>query len=159
MNDRIEEILRNEFASLSRELVNKYDDLGMRSSGRFERELEVDVRSNEVSFRGVLSGAHYTYQLVNGRRPGRMPPVDAIRQWIRDKRIQLDNISEGSLAYLIARKIAREGTDYFKQGGTDLVSSVVTEDRMSSIVDRVAREVNVIISDSILTTMKESIAV
>jgi hypothetical protein len=56
--------------------------------------------------------------------------------WIYDKQIRPD-IPIRSLAYLIARKIAREGTDYFKQGGTDLIDSVVTPQRIDSIISKI----------------------
>lgn len=50
-----------------------------------------------------------------GRGPGKMPPINAIEQWIKVKGITPKTYngiptSEKSLAFLIARKIGREGT-------------------------------------------------
>jgi hypothetical protein len=131
MND--EEILRQEFESIREDLISRYDELGLRASGEFERDAEVRVTGT----RAELWGSHYIEQLVHGRAPGRFPPVEAIAKWIEDKGISAIDISVGSLAFLIARKIAREGTEIFKQGGTDLVDSVITPERIQRIIDRV----------------------
>jgi hypothetical protein len=61
---------------------------------------------------GDLSGLHYWYFLVNGRRPGKRPPIDSILGWLEKKGITAD-IPLRSLAFLIARKIGRLGTDIF----------------------------------------------
>lgn len=63
---------------------------------------------------GELHANHYWYYLVHGRAPGKMPPIESILGWLIKKGIQAaDNISQNSLAYLIARKIGRVGTDIF----------------------------------------------
>ena len=86
-----------------------------------------------------IFGNAYTEQLVNGREPGKFPPISVITKWINDKNISpTDNISVSSLAFLIARKIAQEGTKYFKDGGTDLIESVITPSRIQRIVDNVS---------------------
>ncbi|SOC79832.1 hypothetical protein SAMN06296241_1369 [Salinimicrobium sediminis] len=126
-------ILKAEFDKLKDELIQKHVTLGMPASENWIRETE--NRSQRLS--GQLWGAHYTEQLVNGRRPGKFPPVKMIEQWIYDKGITPDGIKISSLAFLIARKIAREGTNYFKQGGTDLVDAVITPRRIQEIIDKV----------------------
>lgn len=53
---------------------------------------------------------YYQY-IVNGRRPGKMPPKDAIATWISIKHIVPKNkTTVDQLTYLIRRKIARYGT-------------------------------------------------
>jgi len=129
------QILQNEFESLKADLVAKHIELGMPASGKWERELSVEV----TRLKAIIYGTPYTEQLVNGREPGKFPPVDLIRQWILDKNIPfLGKITLSSLAFLIARKIAKEGTNYFKQGGTDLVEAVITPERVQKIIDSVS---------------------
>jgi hypothetical protein len=128
-----EQIFRQELQSLLEDIEVRYDQLGMRAGGQFASDLEIG--QNRLS--GEIWGSHYVEQLVNGRPPGKMPPVAAIEQWIDDKGIAAIDITSSSLAFLIARKIAREGTEYFKQGGTDLIDSVVTPERIQSIIDKV----------------------
>lgn len=129
------QILDDEFKLLKEDLIKKYQELGMRASGKWADSLERSLTDTNAK----IIGEDYTNQLVSGRRPGSFPPVESIKKWIVDKGIVNNikgNISISSLAFLIARKIAREGTNYFKQGGTDLVSAVVTEQRMQSIINK-----------------------
>ena len=153
-----EEVLLSEFEKLKDEVVERYDQLGMRASGNFQQGMEVQGEGLTVR----LLSEHYVDYLVDGRGPGKFPPIDIIEKWIEDKgivsRIEGD-ISVSSLAFLIARKIAggpypenykgdREGgTRYFKQGGTDLIDSVVTPERIQSIIDKVS-----VFNASIFTT-------
>jgi len=128
------EILHAEFELLREELIQKHKELGMKASGKWIESLE--NRSERLS--GQLWGEHYTEQLVNGRGPGKFPPIKMIEKWIYDKGITPEGITISSLAFLIARKIAREGTDYFKQGGTDLIEAVITPKRIQQIIDKVS---------------------
>ena len=127
--------LEAEFDSLKVDLIEKYNELGMKASGNWAQSLNVEVRG----LTATIYGENYTEQLVEGRAKGKFPPIAAIRQWIEDKGIiPFDDISISSLAFLIARKIAREGTNYYQDGGTDLVSSVITPQRIQQIIDNVS---------------------
>ena len=137
------ELLNNEFNAIRLDLIRKHDELNMRASGKWASSLEVEVSGNGSITTARLLGEKYTKQLINGREPGKFPPLKAIEQWIKDKGIQgmARNISVSSLAFLIARKIAKEGTRYYQKGGTDLVESVITPERIQQIIDKVS-EIN-----------------
>lgn len=128
-------VLFEEFEKLKADLIQAYDEKGMRASGQFAEELENVSKENT----GELIGMDYAQQLETGRRGGTFPPIKAIEQWIVDKgissRIEGD-ISVSSLAFLIARKIHREGWDRKDFGGVELISEVVTDDRISEIVQK-----------------------
>lgn len=132
-------ILKEEFDLIKLDLIKKYDELGMRASGDWASSLEVQVRG--LSAR--LVGVKYSEQLEFGRRAGKQPPSEAIEQWIRDKglmnRIQ-GKISISSLAFLIARKIKREGWKRQGYGGVELISQVATPERIQAIIDRVTSD-------------------
>lgn len=131
---KVEQILKEEFESIKTDLINLYDQKGMRASGQFADSLEVVIQPNLA----IIFGLEYAQQLELGRRAGKQPPVDVIEKWIFDKQIQIDNdISSRSLAFLIARKIGREGWDRKDQGGVNLISEVITEQRMQGIIDKV----------------------
>lgn len=137
------ELLAVEFEAIKKDLIAKHNQLKMKASGKWESSLKVDVLETQDLYIARIYGEHYTEQLVFGRKPGKFPPIKAIEQWIKDKGIAGigKKISVSSLAFLIARKIAKEGTKYFRDGGTDLVSSVYTPERIQSIIDKV-REIN-----------------
>lgn len=68
---------------------------------------------------GQLFGKRSIGALIEGRRPGKQPPLEAIIQWLKDKKtFRIDNDrgpSLRSLAFLIARKIGKTGTDIYQR--------------------------------------------
>jgi hypothetical protein len=58
----------------------------------------------------------YWYYVERGRKAGKFPPIDKLREWIKAKPIIAQPMKNGKvpkpkqLAYLIGRKIARRGT-------------------------------------------------
>ena len=72
----------------------------------FDDRMEVDIELQD-----------YWYYVEHGRRPGKFPPVNKIKEWIRVKPVTPYADSKGrmptvdQLAFLIGRKIATEGTD------------------------------------------------
>lgn len=72
---------------------------------------------------------NYIMTLEHGRRPGKMPPVQPILEWVQQRGINPPDISQSSLAFLVARKIGREGSLVFRQGGnTGIISEVQQEE-------------------------------
>lgn len=148
------QILSQEFESLKIDLIKLYDAKGMRSSGNWADSLEVIANENTV----VLMGEEYSQQLETGRKEGRFPPIADIKKWIIDKGVfnsALQNISLSSLAFLIARKIANNGWKRERFGGVELISSVVTGERMQKIIDEVGNVMMVQISSEIITLINE----
>lgn len=68
---------------------------------------------------GQLFGKRSIGALIEGRKPGKQPPLEAIIQWLKDKKTFRIDDDRGpslrSLAFLIARKIGKEGTDIYKR--------------------------------------------
>jgi hypothetical protein len=147
-------ILQTELELIKTELIKEYDNLGMRASGKWADALE--VQSTETS--GKILGLNYSEQLEFGRRSGKQPPREAIEQWIRDKGLasRIENqISVSSLAFLIARKIGREGWNRQQYGGVDLISRVVTPERVQKIIDKVGSAFRVNFTSQIIKELKE----
>ncbi|MUV02081.1 hypothetical protein GN157_00015 [Flavobacterium rakeshii] len=141
-------ILKAEFNLLKEELIAKYDELGMRASGNWANTLKVEAES----YSAQITGAAYSEALENGYKPGKQPPSEAIEQWIIAKGISAQiegDISISSLAYLIARKIGREGWDRANHGGTELISSVITPQRMQLIIDKVSENELILVTSDI----------
>lgn len=142
----VKDIFKEEFDALKKEITDEYIRLKMKASGQFEDELEVQVDESS----GKLLGAFYAEQLEHGRRPtsgsGDGSLLKAIKQWVVDKgivaRIRGD-ISVSSLAFLITRKIHRDGWKREEHGGVNLVSNVVTEKRMQQIIDRIGESMTI----------------
>lgn len=91
------------------------------------------MRQEVTDTEGKLYSAHYFKYLVHGRGPGKQPPPDAMLRFVQrnpgmlaDAQAVWKNITEKGLAFLIGRKIGREGTDIFtgKKQGIDLEGAI-----------------------------------
>jgi hypothetical protein len=142
------------FEPIKAKVLNTYKAKGMKASGNFERELEIVPLPNGA----VLMGADYTEQLEGGRKPtssgasASTPTLkEKILDWIRDKGIIADGITDDSLAFLITRKIHREGWNRSKHGGVGLISDAIKEDDFKAIIDEVMKTQ----IDGFITNMKK----
>ena len=125
------EVLAAEFELLKAEIIAKYEASGTAASGNWANTVQVQPVANGYS----ITAADY----INGRNPGKPPPSEAILAWIEQKGIA-SKLEKGrtvtSLAYLIARKIAREGWKP-KNTDTSFINGVVTPQRIQQILDKV----------------------
>lgn len=77
------------------------------------KPLKIDFTNNKME--GTIDIASYWKYVEYGRRPGKFPPVNKILDWIKVKPViprplnGLKPPTEAQLAFLISRKIAREG--------------------------------------------------
>lgn len=116
-----------------KKIIDNYDSMGLRASGKFADELEVIQSEGHVK---LVAAAHSWY-MENGRAAGKAPPREVIIQWIHDKQIQFSGISENSLAYLICRKIGREGIavpNPYNEGG--VISNILDDEFRKEISDQ-----------------------
>jgi len=126
MNTKINILLQAELDKLVLELKQKHIELGMKASGQWLETTKAGTELNDDTIIGYIISQDYSEYLVNGRPPSeKFPPIEAIKEWILDKGIPYDNLN--STAFLIARKIKESGTNYYIQGGTDLIDGVITE--------------------------------
>lgn len=77
--------------------------------------------------------AHYFKYLVHGRGPGKFPPPEEMLKFVQknpeilaEAKQRYKYITEKGLAYIIGRKIARQGTDIHmgKKPGIDLEGAI-----------------------------------
>lgn len=95
---------------------------GLVASGMTSESLE--VRGNQ------LLGDESIFYLDKGRGPGKFPPVDNIRQWVRQKL----GLEDDGVAYLVGRKIATEGTEIYKDNSLGL--------ELDRLIDEMLEELN-----------------
>ena len=119
------------------DLAANYNRMGLRASGQWERELEVQVEQIPSGLRGRILGADYTWYLEHGRRRNANQGEDSLRAWVGwagstflKEWVERKGIPASPFA--IAWKIAREGVrvpNRYNTGG--LVSNVITDDRIN----------------------------
>jgi len=118
--------------AVSTDIQNKQKEQGRVASGKSLAAYEVEVDE----FSGKLYGINYVGTLETGRKAGRVPKFfrTIILEWMNQKSLfQAESESKRkSIAYLIARKIANDGTKLHRDGGkSGVLSTVVTEQRIN----------------------------
>ena len=129
IDDENQQHLKDEMEALKLEILAVYRASGKRTTGEFEKGLEVVYGSNSASLFG--------FEYLSGRRAGKQPPVKAIEDWIKAKGITPieAKMKVSTLAYLIARKIAKEGTK--KENNLAIYTQVVTPERIDQILENI----------------------
>lgn len=150
------EILARELALLVEELRGKYEELNLKASGQWGETLKAQTAQEIAFLKGRITGKNYTYYMQHGRASGAMPPIKAIEQWITNKGIPVENIKISSLAFLIARKIAKEGTRRYQNNGTPpFIDAVITPERIQQIIDKVGASLAYQIKSHILLELNQ----
>lgn len=95
-------------------MIQKLKDNGSYDTGTLANSISYDVRTDKFSYelvRTMLKYGDYVEQGI-GRGPGDRPPVQPIMDWLTRKSIPIPTgMKKETFAFLIARKIGREGTD------------------------------------------------
>lgn len=125
---------------------NEYQDNLIRNdriaSGDLLNNIEYEITRGDFTYTIYVKMRDYWYYVENGRKAGKMPPIDNILKWIEMKPILPRPNSKGKLptpqqlAFLIARKIGELGTE----GTHDLRKATDTiwdtfEDRLYEAID------------------------
>ena len=121
-----------------REMQQNLDTDRTNNSGELRQSLGKNfnngVKVNPDLIVGVIEGTDYWGAVDEGRRPGKQPPLQDILKWVQTKLPRNPDISDNSLAYLIARKIGEEGT----KPGTSFASKVLTDEAINELENAVA---------------------
>lgn len=79
--------------------------------GKLRGSIATEIQGRAVNIRGIVATPLiYGLPVERGRRPGKMPPVDAIEYWVIRKGIASPGPESRSVAFLIARAIGARGT-------------------------------------------------
>jgi hypothetical protein len=140
--------LKEEMEALKADIIKVYNASNKRTSGEFEKGLEINYQPNKAT----LSG----YVYLAGRIAGKQPPSAVIEKWLIQKGITPieTKMKISSLAYLIARKIGKEGTK--KENHLEIYDQVITPERIDKILDRL-NKINVTLFINEVTIMIEKL--
>ena len=125
------ELVSSELEALKQRIIENHRSAGQVASGRTIASLKVEMTEDG----GVLWGRSAFGTLETGRKGGKVPAGfwKIIRQWMDDKGIQVEK--PDSFAYLVARKIAKEGTQLFREGGFYKIYSPEVKDTVERVSD------------------------
>lgn len=138
------EIIKIEIEAILEDIRQLYNNSGKRTSGRFEEALEARYGNNSASIYGV------TY--LAGRKAGKMPPVENIKEWVINKGIKplKDEMTVSSLAWAISKSIAKKGTNEVNH--LKIYEEVITPQRINDIITKVGQfNVNLFINEVVVS--------
>lgn len=141
LRDKVMELVSSELEALKQKVIENQKNSGQVASGRTIASMKVEVTEDG----GVLWGRSPFGTLETGQKPGKVPAGfwKIIRQWMDDKGIQVQK--PDSFAYLVARKIANEGTQLFRNGGRDDIYSPEVKDT----VERVSQGIGILFGSEV----------
>lgn len=151
----IERVLK-EYAKLAGDTYRNYMKLGGKdASGVLSQSAKAEVRVNGSSFEVVMHLEEYWKYVESGRKPGKFPPPDKIRQWIEVKPVIPRPMKNGKLptikqlTYLIGRKIATKGIA--PTPVLELTVKELNEQFMGQIHDAIREDIGYILKATIRT--------
>jgi hypothetical protein len=118
-------------------LKPKFISLGMNATGKWLNSLE----ARAVNGNGEIWGMDYTYWLVNGRKGGTAPPISALLPWVTAK-FGIGGNEAKSIAFAVAAKIKKEGTNYYPEG-TDLLEVLNSKEVLDYIYSQLQEGVTI----------------
>ena len=119
-------------------LVRSLVDSGDNATGNLKQSIDYKAIAkmpgddiSKLSMEFAILMDPYWYQVNNGRKAGKMPPVNAIMEWVKRKetfKIKKESLDKQgrprykSIAFAIAMKIKKKGTK-----GSKFVDKVITD--------------------------------
>lgn len=131
-------------------LKPKFISLGMNATGNWIESLE----ARAVDGNGEIWGVDYTYWLQNGRSPGSMPPVSALIPWVSAK-LGKGGREGVSIAWAVAKKIQKEGTNYYPEG-TDLLDVLSSKEVIDYVYGRFGEAFRVEINKLLIKQLNDN---
>ncbi len=119
----------------TKDLVLNYIKMGLKASGAFETGLVYETTDNYIEIKSPLHGR----VMETGRRAGKFPPINEILKWVQlGKIVKRGDIKDEQLAFLIARKIAREGIKVpNKYNAGRVISSILLDGRIEKLLQEI----------------------
>lgn len=132
-------------AELVRDIGQSIKDKDIIASGNLSKSVKysIDIFLPENRYTFQLDMAPYWQAVDEGRKAGKQPPTNEIRKWLQQPNVKsklgqensnlslrtLKDYQLNGLAYVIARKIGKEGTE-----PTHFYSAVVTPERINRLI-------------------------
>ena len=130
-------------------LRGQFETLGLNDTHAAERALSSKVVGNKLEIQGLLR----TVVLASGRKPGKFPPMQPIRDWVRRK-LNVEESEVDGVAFVIARKIAREGTDIFTGKAKGLQVEMLIAQINKELEDEVNTQIGLNVTETIFEAFK-----
>lgn len=130
--------IKKQFESFGNTLISqiksKIESSGARATGKTAASLRDEATDDSYTLYGSRS-----FKFIEvGRGRGKFPPLTNIFEWLVAKSIQPDGISQKSLAFLIARKIANDGTVIYRTNNIRDIYTQAVDDNIKKLFEEVS---------------------
>lgn len=139
-------------------LIPHFIELGMNATGEWVQSIEVASTHNS----GTIRGRDYTEYLQRGRSPNADQSTDAKRKWAfgmanNNPQFKAWLNARGLTEYgvQIAYTIADEGTSWYKQGGSDLLDVLDSQECIDFVNERIGNIILIQAQSEIETFVNE----
>lgn len=143
--DNIIQVLNEAGTGVTNRSRQLFEQKGGNASGRMSRETKHEVKQTATAIEMVVDTVSYFRYADEGRGPTRKVGTGEvkknIRKWIDQKGISPKGLTKDELAFLIARKIHKEGYEG-KFYVSDVVSEQFKREMDSKIADAIIKDFN-----------------
>ena len=144
------QLIANQLVELYR---GKLESQGINASSNLSKSVSTIVELNDNHLVISLNLEPYWKYVEYGRKAGKMPPIDAIADWIKIKPIVPEPVNgkvpdTRQLAFLIARKIGREGIE-----GRKPLTNMIYSDAVENIIQDIKNEIQRQLSQTVMSEL------
>lgn len=125
------EIVRTVLNNFNKSIKDAIDSKGLSNTGKAKDSLRIEVKETLNKVNGKSIGVDYLEVLNTGRGPGKFPPPNKIEAWTETKPVEID-------PFLVGRKIAREGTEIFKDKSKGIELDKLTAQAAKELTKKIA---------------------
>jgi hypothetical protein len=126
-------------------LIPNFNRLNMNASGEWLDALRAD--------KNTLLGKSYSEQLAKGREPGKRPPIKPLEKWVQNK-LGISGKQATSIAFAISNTIAKEGTTWYKKGGSNLLEVLQTDEAVNVFKEALRRPLTIAVTEKFKREIK-----
>lgn len=142
-----EDAIKKFLDSVRSDIILQMDERNMIASGGTIASLKVEL-ADGTPVTGKLTGNPSIYYLIHGRKPGNMPPVQRLFDWVRARGLDIS-------PWAVAKSIAKKGTTIFQGRRKGLEIPPIMEKHMTELMENLKDS---IMNNMISKMLKDSIA-
>ena len=128
------------------------------ASGELDKSITFKIKSSSKKIEMDIIMLDYWGAVDEGRKAGKQPPIDKIKEWltypnVRDKMrfgqsdAQFTESEKNSLAYLIAKKIGKQGTKGNNFATNVFDSTLITKELPEIVLNSVVEDADLILEE------------
>lgn len=141
----IEELVYKKLEDLRSRIAENIKSSGQSASGMTAQSMVIKKEANRIT----LYGREFFGTLETGRKPGKVPPISNILNWLQSRGMQLEGSSNLRMAWGIATNISKFGTKLHQSGGRKDIYTNEIEKFKSEIYKEVKEALIVIVRDNL----------